>query len=357
MGRTVVALTPDECSAIVRLVTGASSQSPSSDRLRVVDPMRIPGSAAAQRVWDRQPKLSQAFVVLACIDVVIRALGLFGTRMYLDLSAPLSLLTAFLPHDALILLPAILLFRRPDAASATPLVMQGAILLAIVEFAGEPLRGLTSGNPASPIAGPALISIAASLLTAAAWVTIARGLAALDPTRADATTLGLSNLVAGVILIGAVVSLALVLLLPATNLGDPTWRSLLQLNSAMSVIPSLAFAYLAREVVRGKDDDRRPPRARSTGTAAMVLVAIGSVITAITGLFALAQSVYALPGGGFLGAVSTGISLFAGPLAMTAFIVAFGLGLAAQSATIEAPEGSEPTTEEDSVHWPTPRHW
>lgn len=323
--------------------------------------MRIPGSAAARRAWQRLPRLSQVFVALAGLDIVIRALGLFGTYMFLELSVPFSLLTAFLPHDALILLPAILLFRRTDAATATPLVMQGAILLAIVEFAGEPLRGLTSGNPVSPIAGPTLVAITASLLTAAAWVTIARGLAALNATapnsfRVDPSTLGLSNVVGGAIALGALVSLAVVLLLPGSDIGDPAWNSLVQLSSAMIVVPSLAFAYLARVVVQGRDDDRRPARSRSTGTAAMVLVAIGSIIAVVTGLFGLAQTVYALPGAGFLGAVSTGFALVTGPVALTAFVVAFGLGLADTSARIGSPDAaSGPPIEEEPVRWPTPQ--
>ena len=109
--------------------------------LGVVDPMRVPGGDRAREAWRGLPALGQAFVVLAAIEVVARALGLFGTRLFVDLADPLSVITAFVPHDALILLPAVIAWRRRDAVEATPLVIRGAILVALVELLDAPLRG------------------------------------------------------------------------------------------------------------------------------------------------------------------------------------------------------------------------
>src|SRR5262245_6464097 len=95
----------------------------SSSDSGVVDPLRVTGAAWARHTWAGLPQLSRSFVALAAIDVVVRALGLFDTRLGFAVDNPLSWFSAFLPHDALILLPAILLARRPDALESTPLIV------------------------------------------------------------------------------------------------------------------------------------------------------------------------------------------------------------------------------------------
>src|SRR5437762_4122852 len=261
-----------------------------NEALGVVDAMRLPGVDRVRAAWRRLPPLGQAFVVLAAIDIVVRALRLFGTSLFLDLSNPLSVITAFVPHDALILLPAILMWRRPDAVDATPLVMRGAILIAIVELLNAPLRGLTSGNPIDPFVLPTVVSIAATFLMAAGWVTLALGLRELNPAKSEQSTAGLANLVGGTIVLAAIVNLAGLLLLPQADLGDTRWNALLQLNAVMSVVQTLALAYLARIVVLANGDTRRPSLARTTATSAVVLLAIGSIVTTLMGLLALVQT-------------------------------------------------------------------
>jgi hypothetical protein len=298
------------------------------DGLGVVDPIRIPGAARAGRAWNRLPSLAKVFVALTAIDVAMRALGLFGTSLYLDLSSPLSLVAAFLPHDALILLPAILAWRRPNAVEAVPLVMRGAILVALVELLNAPLRGVASGNPLDPVVGPTVVSIAAIFLTAAGWISIALGLRGLNPEKPEASTAGLGNVVGGAIALGAILNLAGVLLLPGPDVGEPRWNALVQLNSAMLTVQTFALAYLAMIVALGTDDERRPKAARYTGTGAVVLLAIGAFVTAVIELIALSQAAFAQSIGIGGGPIWLAIGLLTGPVAMTAFVVAFGLGLA-----------------------------
>jgi hypothetical protein len=299
-----------------------------NEALGIVDPMRVPGGDRARQAWRGLPALGQAFVVLAAVDIVARALGLFGTRLFVDLADPLSVITAFVPHDALILLPAVVAWRRRDAVEATPLVVRGAILIALVELLDAPLRGLTSGNPLDPFVLPTVVSIAGTFLTAAGWVTLAMGLRDLDPPKPDQSSAGLANVVGGAIALSGIVNLAGVLLLPGADVGDTRWNALLQLNNAMFVLQTLSLAFLARLVVLGTGDTRRPSIARTTATVAVVLIAIGSIVTAVIGILALTQTALAQSIWSAGAPLWLMISLVIGPVAMTGLVVAFGLGLA-----------------------------
>ncbi len=293
---------------------GASSPDPA-----VIDPMRIPGGAAARRAWDGLPILARAFIVLAFVDVVVRALGLLDTNLGLLLGDPLTWFTAFFPHDALIVLPALLVLRRPNALDSTPLVVRGAVLIAFVELLDAPLRGLVSGARVDPVLLPTIVSILGLLLTAGGWWWIAQGLRWMNPIKPAESYAGLANLVGGGIAFAALANLALVLVLPAADVGSATWTSLLQLNSALFAVPSLALAYLARVVVLGTGDPNRPTAAMYLATASLTLYAIGAVL-----LLAVGE-----------GAIWIVIGFVTGPVAMTGFVVAFGLGLADPSGTIE----------------------
>ena len=288
--------------------------------LGVVDPMRIPGGAAARRAWEGLPNLARVFIVLAAADVVVRAFGLLDTNLGLLLGSPLTWFTAFFPHDALILLPALLVIRRPHALDSTPLVVRGAVLVALVQALDGPLRGLVSGGRVDPVLLPTVVSILGILLTAGGWWWMAQGMRWLNPVRPAETYAGLANLVGGGIAFAALVNLGLVLSRPAADVGNPTWTALLQLDSALFVVPSLAFAYLARVVVLGTGDPSRPTAATYRATASLTLFAIGSVLLLAVGA----------------GAIWVVIGFVTGPVAMTGFVVAFGLGLADPSGTIEA---------------------
>jgi hypothetical protein len=297
-----------------------------ADGLGVVDPLRIPGAAAARRAFLGLPMVARVFVALAGVDVVVRALGLFGTGLFLSLDQPLSWFTAFFPHDALILLPALVVARRPDAVEATPMVMRGAIAIALVELLGTPARAIVSGSSIEPFAAPTVVSIVAILFQAGGWYWLALGVRGLNPVRPAESSAGLANLVGGALALSALINLLTTLFGPGPDVGDPTWTALLQLNSAMFVVQSFAFAYLARTVVLGTGDPNRPAAATNLATAALVLLAIGAIV----GL--LGPLLFPVTGQNEIWVV---IGWLTGPAATTAFVASFGLGLADPSGTIE----------------------
>ena len=290
-----------------------------AESLGVVSPLRVPGAAAARRAFLGLPPLARVFVALVGVDVVMRALGLYGTGVYLFLDNPLTWFTAFFPHDALILLPALVIARRPDALERTPLVVRGAVAVAVAELLNGPARGLVSGNAPDPVIAPTVVSIVVLLMIAGGWFWLAQGLRALNPEKPTESIAGLANVVAGALTIAALAHLTLALIGPAPDVGNPTWTSLLQLDSAMIAAPALAFAYLARTVVLGTGDPARPYEARRLATGALVLVAIGALL-----MLAVGQ-----------GTIWILISWITGPVATTAFLAAFGLGLADSSGTID----------------------
>lgn len=297
-----------------------------AEGLGVVDPLRIPGAATARHAFLGLPRIARVFVALVGVDVVVRALGLFGTGLFLFLDNPLTWFSAFFPHDALILLPALVIARRPDAIEATPLVMRGAIAVALVELLNTPLRGIVSGNPLDPIVAPTIVSIVAILFLAGGWYWLALGLRALNPVRPAESSAGLANLVSGALVIIALINFATTLFGPAPDVGNSSWTALFQLNSAMLVVQSLAFAYLARAVILGTGDPARPTAATNLATGSLVLVAIGAILLTIGPLL--------IPVTGD-NAIWVVLGWLSGPVAMTAFVAAFGLGLADASGTIE----------------------
>jgi hypothetical protein len=297
-----------------------------AEGLGVVEPLRIPGAAATRRAFLGLPPAARVFVALAGVDVVVRVLGLFGTGLFLFLDNPLTWFSAFFPHDALILLPALILARRPNAIEATPLVMRGAIAVALVELLNTPLRGIVSGNPLDPIVTPTIVSIVAILFLAGGWYWLALGLRALNPMRPADSSVGLANLVSGALVITALTSFVTTLFVPAPDVGNPSWTALFQLNSAMLVVQSLAFAYLARVVILGTGDPARPTAATNLAAGSLVLVAIGAILLTIGPLL--------VPVTGD-NAIWVVLGWLTGPVAMTAFVASFGLGLADASGTIE----------------------
>jgi len=297
-----------------------------AEGLGVVEPLRIPGAAATRRAFLGLPPAARVFVALAGVDVVVRVLGLFGTGLFLFLDNPLTWFSAFFPHDALILLPALILARRPNAIEATPLVMRGAIAVALVELLNTPLRGIVSGNPLDPIVAPTIVSIVAILFLAGGWYWPALGLRALNPVRPADSSTGLANLVGGALVVTALMSFVTALFGPVPDVGNPSWTALFQLNSAMLVVQSIAFAYLARVVILGTGDPARPIAATNLATGSLVLVAIGAILLTIGPLL--------IPVTGD-NAIWVVLGWLTGPVAMTAFVASFGLGLADPSGTIE----------------------
>lgn len=333
-------------------MTDAVPRTAPTDEHGVVDPIRIPGANRIAREWRRLPLLARVLLVAAGIDAVARLIGLGGLSLSLNLTAPFGFLGFFLPHYAVVLLPVVLLARRRDALEATPLVVRGAVALAVVELAGDPL-GLLFLPSGSDITGWTAVQIAGAAARAGGYVALAFGLRALDRSIPGPTLAGLANLVAWLIAGSAVVGLLLQLAFPPPELGDPSWNAQLLLVSSVNQLTLVAFAYLARAVIRGGRDDRRPAFAVTLGAGAMVLAGIVGLLNVLTGVVVLVQTVFAIPAG-----LLTGAFAFAGlgpPVFLLLLVVAFALGLADTSVRIpgRGEPGFVPDPQPDPIHWPT----
>ena len=322
-----------------------SKPAASTNDLGVVDPIRIPGAARARRLWADLPWLSRVFVVLAFVDVVVRALGLFGTSLFLELTEPLTWVTAFLPHDALILLPAVIAYRRPNALVELPLVTRGAIVVALVELLRGPVGTLASGIAGDQLLVEVLVAMAGAIAGAAGWVLIARGMRSFTPRKATDRVMGLAGFVAGGLAMGALLWAAGALFLGNLDVGDPGSTALLRLSNVVVALGGLGIAYLGWVVIRGTGDPARPPTAETVATTSLVALAIGAVLTWFGGQ----------------GPLWLGIYLITYTAAWTGLVVAFGLGLADPSdraANEEAPEDgpSWPAFDDEETSWPKPEH-
>jgi hypothetical protein len=291
----------------------------------VVDPIRVPESI--QRLVRGLPRLAQVFIGLTVVDVLGRSIGLVAPRIDFSIDNPASFLAAFIPHDLVILLPAILVIRRPDALRTTPLILIGATAVAVVELFLTPLSFFVSDSSASTIGLSISLSILASTATAGGWLAMGRGLADLNPPVPSPFATGLANLVAiGVALpiVGGVIS---DVTRPPIDVGDPSTNTAMALGSVFGVVALLASAYLLRSVVRGLDDERRPRRAIQAGVASAAISAVVGLITTIVGV-ALVIDRNGTATAGFDSALYS-ISLWLGVAGTTSLlVVAFALGLA-----------------------------
>ncbi|NJD28232.1 MAG: hypothetical protein FIA92_08030 [Chloroflexi bacterium] len=296
--------------------------------LGVVAPLRVPDGVA--RAWHRagawfvaQPVLARLFIGLAAFDVLARGLGIVGPPITLDVREPLGVLTSFLPHDLLILLPALVVVRRPSAAEDTPIVLDGAVFVALAALLDYPSTAL-----ASTIAGFqawAVVAIAVVALQVVGWIWIGRGLTFLNGDPSPRTA-GWANLAAVAIVATVVLSGGSLLIGPGFDLGDEELNRLMALNNLAHILAPLALAYAGRAVIRGFDDGRRPEIALRLGAAGVLLAAgLGLVLAVVTflalGNVAFAQAIAEAPGWGPLYWLGTGG-------AISLLVIAFGLGLA-----------------------------
>jgi hypothetical protein len=345
-------------------VTDGRDAEPATNALGVVDPIRIPIPSALPRAWQRLPVLAKVFVGLTILDIVARAVGFAGTSLFLDLAAPLSVLTAFFPRSLLILFPALLLLRRPDADRATPLVLQGAVLVALAVLLGDPLGGLVGMGIGEEVIGASLlVSIAATALKAAGWIAIAIGLLRLAPVAPSRFLAGLSNLVFAAIAGLGLVYLVGALLGPRTDIGIPGVDGLFLLSSVTAAIGLMAWAFLGRVIVRGADDIRRPLIATRLALPAFAFIAVASAFDAlVAGAFfvmrAFGPGPALAPGQPvqdaiIIGSITTGI--LGTLIGTSAVIVAFGLGLADTSPRVPAPaHDAVAGPEVEPLAWPAP---
>jgi len=248
----------------------------------VVDPIRVPDSV--QQFVRGAPRLALVFIVLAILDVVGRGLGVLEPGMRLTTDYPLSFVSAFLPRDALILLPAAIVLRRPDAESATPWILRGAVLIALLTLVSAPTIAFVSDVVSPEDPSPVFLVGAAWLsLAAVCWLALGRGLSTLNPSTPSAPVAGLANLAA--LLIGATIVLGLAgTAFSPTNIADPSGSGTFTINHVAAWIGILAWAYLIRSVLRGLDDPSRSVAVTRLAAVGALLSASMTFFTAILGL-------------------------------------------------------------------------
>jgi hypothetical protein len=270
----------------------------------------------------RVPRVAKLFVGLTVLDIVIRALlswleSVLSTDGFQSTDSPIGI------AQLLILLPALVLIRRPTAATDTPLVLWGAIVVAVTAFAtGGIARFL--GLPADALFLTAQTQLIETLAWTSGVILVARGLSALNPSTPAAFAAGSANLAAGAIVVAAVVSLLSSLVSIETHLNaflNFDWpASLMSIGAATA--GQLGIAYLARHVGRGFEDPSRPELATRLGSIAAVLYGVTELLTAV-----LVGIEEVTPWHGVPADVLTALSFMAdGALVLLA--VSFALGLA-----------------------------
>jgi hypothetical protein len=307
----------------------------------VVDPIRVP--PWARELYDDTPVIARLFIGLAIVDVVGRLLGLLEPRIELSFLGGIGAVSALVPRDAVLLLPAILVLRNRDAATATPGLLRGAVVLAVVELAWRTL-GAWFVDPAQSVGLQAIWSMLRTSLLVAGWVLIGLGLAALERQPPTPFVDGLANLVA----IGLLAQLALQVvgdLWPReTAFFDPAVDPAILMANVVGATQLLAIGYVLRRVVRGVEDDGRPYLARMTGSTAAVLWSwLGLLFGSLT-FVAIAT------GGSVVADAMTSttyvvLSLLGGGWAEGILVLAFALGLGdpERAAAIAAAGTARPT--------------
>jgi hypothetical protein len=261
--------------------------------LGVVDPIRMPTPfvdfAARLRAL---PKIAQLFVVLAVADALVRTIGLIEPAARLDDGA-IAFITSYLPRDGWILLPAILLLRRPTGADDTPTLFRGTLLIAAVTLIAQPTMALLTARNTEPDLGFfAGLNVLRSLAVASAYVLLGSGLARLNPREPRPTTAGLANLVVVGIVGALVLQLTAAL---AFNLAFGSEPLIDAANIAGLIISQLALAAFLRAIVRGLGDPSRTERATTIASAGAVLLALSIAIEGVLSIFAaFAQGITAL---------------------------------------------------------------
>jgi hypothetical protein len=339
--------------------TETSPPGPRTTALGVVDPMRIPVPAWLAGWWAGLPIIGRSFVALALLDVVGRAVGVLHPPISFD--ASLLLGVQLLPRELIILLPALILTRQSDAARATPLILRGAILIGLVELLGPQVTNYVSATAGDTMLGWTVLSLVIAVLKAAAWVAIAIGLAALATAEPRPFYAGLANLVAGAMIVFALLRLLLVLTGPANDLGDPGWNQLQLIASSFFVLESFAWAYLAWVVLRGTEDSKRPHAAITLAVSAFAVAGTLAILDLVLGLGALTRTTFgltAIPMFGPIEIAAVGYATYSlgwvgFVLPTSALLVSFALGLA-DTRTQTGHDDGTPDAEASDVHWPDP---
>lgn len=150
------------------------------DENGVVNPLRVPSPirAVAARIAG-MPPLGRALIVLAVINLVLAVLRERGGYL------------SAIGESLLVLLPVAVLWRRRDAATATPALLRGTVLIAAAVLAGGALRAVDAWLATDPL-DPASLGIdvlylvrmlAIVLATAVGWWRVANAIRGLRPSR------------------------------------------------------------------------------------------------------------------------------------------------------------------------------
>ncbi|HJP87721.1 MAG TPA: hypothetical protein VJ850_01645 [Candidatus Limnocylindrales bacterium] len=251
--------------------------------LGVVDPIRLPGAGPAGALWRRAPGLAKIFVILAALDLVVRSLGVIGPPLVLDVGRPLSLVGEIVPRTLWILLPAIVLLRRPDAWWSTPKLLIGSIILALTTLVIGPIAGLIVSTAATDVFDPVALSMVVSalsgVLTIVAWYYLGSGFAAVRPRPAATAGFVVSNVIAAGAIITAAVSLIAIAFVAGTSEDQSVAAPQGYLNG-LFVVVGLVTARAYWIAARGIGDPRRLPRPAWIAGVAGILAAISGVLTA-----------------------------------------------------------------------------
>jgi hypothetical protein len=319
----------------------------------VVDPLRIPDwfKDDVKRGWRDTPLAARIFVSLAVVDVVSRSLGILQPPYNPGFDL-FGLYAMLIPHDLWVLLPAVLVLRRPDAARATPFIFWGAVVVATLTVVERPLENVAGGSTAFTTLALE-ISILASLAFLVAWILIARGIAELNPRAPTPQVAGLSNLVLGIGVLALIVELGRSLA-TQPDTGLPGIDGLLVLGNLVAAARLGAWLYLLWIVIRGIGDPRRPAWAT---LAAAIGAAMTGLLDAATTFAAAAMTAAQSPiplGGASLGDLTFAFGLLSSGVGQALLVVAFALGLAEPPVPYAPPLGTESEPSAEAGPGPAP---
>jgi hypothetical protein len=292
----------------------------------VVGPIRVP--EPVEKLLRSVPLIAWVFIGLTALDLLARWIGVLSSDLYVPLDNPpldnpASLLTWILPHDALILLPALVVIRRHDAATATPWVMGGAIVVALVELLRRPTESILSGGmqtgSAESVVGFALGPVAAAV----GWIMLGRGLSILNPREPEAQIRGLANIGAALVIVAAAVNW-FALVVESSNLESLDVNGAFVIVNSVAALSSLGWAYFVRAVLLGRDDPNRSIQVTRLAAVGVLISAMAGLIIAVLTAVASANIQVAVDLEIALGVPIVDASV----LVVTLVVVAFGLGLA-----------------------------
>ena len=291
----------------------------------VVDPIWAQLEAIANRfrTWSG---IVQAFVGVTLLDIVGRALGVISPGLQLSGGSLVSWLNAFLPHDALILLPALIVIRRRDAETATPWIVRGAVVIALVELLLSPTLAIATNvlDLGQAIDVTRWLAFIFAGARAIGWLAIGVGLMRLNPPDPNGATAGLANL--GFWLVaGAVLFDILTLIATPSNLNSGTIGGSFNLQAILFAALQLGFGYAVRATLRGLEDSSRSLPATRIAAVGALLSASMAFFSAVLTTFAVAAFPFAIA---LQAAVGQQLAILEEVVGLTLVVVAFGLGFA-----------------------------